>query len=204
MILAIVALGVFLIGKWDEPLPLRGKSWPWIFAGAAAEFVSIMVIAGDSPVREKLLWAVIGGSLLLACVMDGLLCQVYNFTWWIFLSAALALLWCRCRVLMERGLLSFDMLGILLTFIGIQLLLRERIYGTADSYAFCVCAFAETVLGLDVAGFLTHMLLAYLLLFGTQLARRNLNRKGNLQEPVPFMPYITAAFWMTLILFTAG
>ena len=105
---------------------------------------------------------------------------------------------------MERGLLSFDMLGILLTFIGIQLLLRERIYGTADSYAFCVCAFAETVLGLDVAGFLTHMLLAYLLLFGTQLARRNLNRKGNLQEPVPFMPYITAAFWMTLILFTAG
>ena len=80
MILAIVALGVFLIGKWDEPLPLRGKSWPWIFAGAAAEFVSIMVIAGDSPVREKLLWAVIGGSLLLACVMDGLLCQVYDFS----------------------------------------------------------------------------------------------------------------------------
>ena len=204
MILAIVALGVFLIGKCDEPLPLKANSWLWILAGAAAELAGIMAFAGDDPGFEKLLWAVIGGSLLLACVTDSLLYQVYNFTWWISLAAALALLWCRRNVLMEGGFICFDALGGLLLFVGIQLLLRGHIYGRADSYAFCVCALAETAFGLSAAGFLTHMLFAYLLLFVVQLFRRNLNRKGNLREPVPFMPYITAAFWMTLALYSAG
>lgn len=202
--MAIVVMGVFLIGKWDEPLPLKVKSVLWILAGAAAEFAGIMMFAGDSPDCEKLLWAVIGGSLLLACVTDSLICQVYNFTWWISLAAALALLWCRRNVLMESGFICSDMLGGMLIFVGMQLLLGGYIYGCADSYAFCACALAETALGISAAGFLTHMLLAYLLLFAVQLFRRNLNRKGNLREPVPFLPYITAAFWMTLILCSAG
>lgn len=202
--MAIVAMGVFLIGRWDEPLPLKVKSGLWILAGAAAEFIGIMMFAGDSPDCEKLLWAVIGGSLLLACVTDSLICQVYNFTWWIFLAAALALLWCRRNALMESGFICSGMLGGMLLFVGLQLLLGGHIYGCADSYAFCACALAETALGISAAGFLTHMLLAYLLLFAVQLLRRNLNRKGNLREPVPFLPYITAAFWMTLILCSAG
>lgn len=203
MILAIVAMGVFLIGKWDEPLPLKAISWLWILAGAVAEFAGIMVSAGDSSGYEKLLWAVFGGSLLLACVTDSLLCQVYNFTWWISLAAALALLWRRRNVLMESGFICSDILGWLLIFVGLQLLLRGRIYGSADSYAFCACALAETAFGISAAGFLTHMLLACLLLFAVQLFRRNINHKGNLRRPVPFMPYITAAFWMTLILYSA-
>ncbi len=201
--MAIVALGVFLIGKWDEPLPLKADSMLWILAGAAAEFAGIMTFAGDSPVHEKLLWAVVGGSLLLACVTDSLLCQVYNFTWWISLAAAMGLLWCRRGLLLEIGFIYSGALCGLLFFVGIQLLLRGRIYGSADSYAFCVCAFAETAFGLSAAGYLTHMLLAYLLLFAVQLFRRNLDHKGNLREPVPFMPYITTAFWMTLALHSA-
>lgn len=202
--MTIVVLGVFLIGKWDEPLLLKVNSRLWILAGAAAEFVCIMASAGDSPGYEKLLWAVIGGSLLLASVTDSLLCQVYNFTWWISLAAALALLWCRRNVLMESGFICFGMMGWLLLFVGLQLLLRGRIYGCADSYAFCVCALAETAFGISITGFLTHMLLAYLLLFAVQLFHRNINHKGNLREPVPFLPYITAAFWMTLILYSRG
>lgn len=204
MILAIVAMGVFLIGKCDEPLPIKVNSGLWILAGAAAELVGIMVSAGDSSGYEKLLWAVFGGSLLLACVTDTMLCQVYNFTWWISLAVVLAILWHRRNILVESGFIGPDILGWLLIFVGLQLLLRGRIYGSADSYAFCACALAETALGISAAGFLTHMLLAYLLLFAVQLFRRNINRKGNLREPVPFMPYITAAFWMTLILYSAG
>lgn len=203
MILAIVVMGVFLIGRWDEPLPLKAGLRLWILVGAALELAGIIAFAGDRPDYEKLLWAVFGGSLLLACVTDSLLCQVYNFTWWISLAAALALLWCRRSVLMEEGFICSDMLGGLLLFVGLQLLLRGRIYGCADSYAFCVCALAGTALGISAAGFLTHMLLAYLLLFVMQLFRRNLNHKGNLREPVPFMPYITVAFWITLVLHSA-
>lgn len=204
MILAIVAMGVFLIGRWDEPLSLKSSSRLWILAGAAAEFGGIMAFTGDRPGHEKFFWAVFGGSLLLACVTDSLLCQVYNFTWWISSAAALALLWCRRAVFMESRFIYFDALGGLLFFVGLQLLLRGRIYGCADSYAFCVCALAQTALGISTAGFLTHMLLAYLLLFVIQLFRRNLNRKGNLRQPVPFLPYITAAFWITLALHSAG
>lgn len=202
MILGIVAMGVFLIGRWDEPLPLKAGSRLWILAGAALELAGIMAAAGDRPGHEKLLWAVFGGSLLLACVTDSLLCQVYNFTWWISLAAALALLWCRRSVLMESGSICFDTLGGLLLFVGLQLLLRGHIYGRADSYAFCVCALAGAALKISAAGFLTHMLLAYLLLFLVQLFRGNLNHKGNLGEPVPFLPYITTAFWITLAMYS--
>lgn len=202
--MAIVALGVFLIGKWDKPLSFRANSGLWTLAGAAAELACIMTLAGDSPGYEKLIWEVIGGSLLLACLTDSLLCQVYNFTWWIFLAAALALFWSRRSAFVESGLIHSDMLGWLLLFMGVQLLMGGRVYGIADSYAFCVCALAETVLGISVAGFLMHMLLAYLLLFAVQLFRRNINRRGNLRKQVPFLPYITAAFWITLILCCMG
>lgn len=195
-------MGVLLIGRWDEPLPLKAGSRLWILAGAALELAGIMAAAGDGPGHEKLLWAVFGGSLLLACITDSLLCQVYNFTWWISLAAALALLWCRRGVLMESGSICSDTLGGLLLFVGLQLLLRGHIYGCADSYAFSVCALAGAALGISATGFLTHMLLAYLLLFLVQLFRRNLNQKGNLREPVPFLPYITAAFWITLALYS--
>lgn len=203
MILAIVAMGVFLIGRWDEPLPLKAGSGLWILAGAASEFAAIMVAAGDRPRHEIFLWAVFGGSLLLACVTDSLLCQVYNFTWWIALAAVLALLWCRRGAFLEGGSICLDVSGGLFLFVGLQLLLRGRIYGCADSYAFCVCALAGAALRISAAGFLTHMLLAYLLLFVVQMSRRNINRIGNLKEPVPFLPYITAAFWIMLALSAA-
>lgn len=204
MILIVFILGAALIGRWDEPLPFKPDSGRRILAGAAAQAACVMAVAWNRPGCEGLLWAVMGGSLLLACVTDILLCQVYNFTWWIFLAAALALLWCRRSMLAESGSACADLLGGLILFSGLQLLLGGRIYGTADSYAFCACALAGAAQGLSLAGFLTHMLLAYLFLFAVQAARRNINRKGNLRRPVPFLPYITAAFWATLVLCRGG
>ncbi len=202
MILAIVALGIYVVGRFDKPLPLRRGPRLWILSGAAAEAACIVCLFFCRPVGEKLLWAVIGGCLLFACVTDRLLCQVYNFTWWIFLAAVPALFWRRADVLAEDGLLSFEALGGLLLFIGLQLLLQAHIYGRADAYAFCSCALAEAAFGLSAAGFLVHMLIAYALLFAVQLCRRNMDRRGNLRKPVPFLPYITAAFWMALALYS--
>ncbi len=89
-----------------------------------------------------------------------------------------------------------------MVYLGLQLLLAGRIYGRADGYAFCACALTEALLGISAVGFLLHMLFAYCLLFAVQLARRNINGRGNLRRPVPFLPYITAAFWMTAVLCT--
>lgn len=197
----IVAIGITLIGRWDESLPLKAGSVMWILAGAAAESVCIMMVVKGGSVCEKFLWAVFGGSLLLASLTDSLLCQVYNFTWWISLAAVFGLFCCRLDMLMENDFPFLDALGEMMLFGGLQLLLRGRIYGCADSYAFCVCALSEMTLGISGPGFLTHMLFAYFLLFPVQVMRRNIDCKGNLRKPVPFLPYITAAFWITLVLY---
>lgn len=203
MILAVTALGLRIIARWDRPLGLKGRWWLWIVAGAAAEAGCIAKLCvRRCSVGEWLMWGIMGGSLLLACVTDRLLRQVYNFTWWIFL-AALALLWGMgggSPRPLQGSYMDCESLGWVMVYLGLQLLFAGCVYGRADSYAFCVCALAQTLLGISVAGFLVHMSIAYVLLFVIQLARRNIDRRGNLRKPVPFLPYITAAFWATVTL----
>ena len=74
-------------------------------------------------------------------------------------------------------------------------------YGRADCYAFCVCAMAETACGMGFAEYLFHMLIAFGILAMVQFARRNIDTKGNLKHPVPFIPYIAAAFVLVLLFF---
>lgn len=200
MIMAVTALGLWIIAMWDGPLRLKGRSWLWIVTGAAAEAGCIAKLCMERySVGEGLIWGVLGGSLLLACVTDRLIGQVYNFTWWFFL-AAIALLWCFGRGPLQGSNSDCGILGWVMVYLGLQLLLAGRVYGRADSYAFCACALAQTLLGIPAAGFLAHMSIAYVLLFVIQLARRNIDRRGNLRKPVPFLPYITAAFWVTVTL----
>ena len=138
------------------------------------------------------LWAVIALCLLFACITDCITCQVYNFTWWISGAAAALLLGTR-----KNGI-SLVCLGELGFFILLQLRLFSRLYGRADCYAFSVCAIAEAAAGLELAGFLVHMLGAFCLLALVQGMRRNIGKRGNLKRPVPFLPYITLAFWALL------
>lgn len=139
-----------------------------------------------------LLWGVIAVCLLFACATDCKTCLVYNVTWWMSGAAALGLL------LLYRPLPALAQWVELLAFIALQLLLFARLYGRADCYAFCVCAMAETAVGLAFLDYLVHMTLAFLLLTLVQGLRRNIGRRGNLKEPVPFLPYITLAFWALL------
>ena len=228
MILGIVKGGLYIIGKWDEPLPLERRQWMSVLAGAAAEWCVIVYIllrsfqerwgdvllqgAGDVLLQraapaflwtaaEVFLWAVTGGCLLLACITDGLICQVYNFTWWIGLAGVLPLLWQRLQRAVSGGE-GFGLLYSLLFFCLLQLLFFARTYGRADCYAFCICAGAEAAVGIGLQGFLLHMLLAYFLLFVVQLFRGNVGKGGNLKQSVAFVPYIAAAFWITVSLYT--
>lgn len=200
MILGITVLGLAVIGRWDRPLAVGWQGRIWILAGTAAELICVAEITVRRSLWEKVLWGSLGGCLLLACITDSLICQVYNFTWWIALAAALPL-GCVRKGPWEGIDVWLESLTWVLLFAGIQLLLGGRIFGRADGYAFCVCAVAEAAVGMSVTGFLAHMLSAYVLLFAVQAVRRNINKWGNLKVPAPFLPYITAAFWLNLLLF---
>jgi len=193
IILGIVMIGLWAIGRWDRALPLSCRGYFGICAAAAAEGSAALRLTAGEPMINRLLLAVIGGCLLLACVTDLVTCQVYNFTWWPGLASSLVLLWYAWFV---SGTASLETVKSFLFFLTLQLMLFCRVYGRADCYAFCVCAAAEASRGFQAAGYLVHMLVAYALLFLVQTVRGNINRKGNLKEPVPFLPYITISFWI--------
>lgn len=140
------------------------------------------------------------GCLIFACVTDLLCSQVYNFTWWIAYVSQGLLLW---RLIWTNGIAVSDGRGMLVElalFCGVQLLVAGRIYGRADSYAFCACALCGACHGMGMAEYLKQMLWAYLLLFVVQAVRRNISANGNLKKPVPFLPYITISFCGSVIL----
>lgn len=140
----------------------------------------------------EVLWGTIAACLLFACVTDCRSCEVYNFTWWIAGGAAgILLLWGGGQ---PDGVQLLE-LGV---FILLQLKLFPKMYGRADCYAFSVCAVAEAAAGLSLAGYFLHMLLSFLFLAFVQALRHNIGSKGRLREPVPFLPYITLAFWALL------
>lgn len=141
---------------------------------------------------REALWCVIAVCLLSACITDLRTCQVYNITWWISGAAAAVLLFWERAGFAPRFLLELGF------FILLQLTLFPKMYGRADCYAFSVCAVAEAAAGISLTGYLLHMLLSFLLLAFVQAFRHNIGRGGNLRRPVPFLPYITLAFWAML------
>ena len=101
-------------------------------------------------------------------------------------------------LLQEKSRLEINFLLELGFFVLLQLLLFPKMYGRADCYAFSVCAVAEAAAGLSLTGYLLHMLLSFILLAFVQALCHNIDRRGKLRRPVPFLPYITLAFWALL------
>lgn len=76
----------------------------------------------------------------------------------------------------------------------LQQLWFSRLYGRADCHGFSCCGFWFWALGYGLAVCLFHMLLALLLLAVVQLIKGNVDKRGNLRTPVPFIPYILLGF----------
>ena len=202
VILGIAGVGTLIIKRWDAPLPMNIGGYICVLAASVAEGITVMLLTKGEPWHSRFFLSVIGGSLLLASVTDLLLCQVYNFIWWPALCAALVLMgqrWRLCRLYGLREDLFREGLCFLLFFVILQLTVFGRMYGRADSYAFCVCGAAGVARGMDGWGMVMHMLLAYGLLLPVQALGRNIDKRGNLKRKVPFVPYIVAAFWAALL-----
>lgn len=195
VILGTVAAGLYLIKRLDQAIELSRRR---ILVIALAGFTGNGILRwrlGPQELFPRLLLSVVLGCLLLACVTDLAIYQVHNFVWWFSGIAAGLLLF----VEIQRDIgITGSVLPELLAFCVIQIVLFGRLYGRADCYAFCVCAGAEVGLGMGIVGFLEHMILAFLLLTVVQAFRKNISRKGNLKKPVPFLPYITTAFYLLL------
>lgn len=81
-----------------------------------------------------------------------------------------------------------------IVFWVIQELFFCRFYGRADCHAFSCCGFYWWGLGYGPEIYLIHMLVSLFLLGIGQLCKGNVDTRGNLPAPVPFVPYILLGF----------
>lgn len=78
----------------------------------------------------------------------------------------------------------------LIIFALLQYLVFMHMYGKGDGMAFQICGLYIVGGGGGLEILLLHMAMAFGLLGIIQLFRRNLNKRGNLKVPVPFLSYI--------------
>jgi hypothetical protein len=195
----IPTAGFKIIKKWDNDNPptLTGNAVLGIFAAALPASVYGLIILARTDMQSTdglfmyILLQIFSGCLLFACATDLMINKVYDFIWWAA-APPVILIYCSSAALPDlRGLVLF---------IIIQENLCCRLYGRADCHAFCMCAAAGSSLGLGTIDFCIHMILSFLILAIVQRLKKNVAPNGRLNKPVAFMPYITAAFWMTAVL----
>lgn len=138
--------------------------------------------------QQPILWAgylILTVYLTVCAITDFQTCKVYDLLQ-IPAAVAGAVLCLLQAPLPEggRGLVLFALL---------QYLLFTRFYGEGDVMAFQICSLYLVGRGGDLQTLLLHMALAFILLGGVQAFKRNINPKGNLKAPVPFLPYIACS-----------
>lgn len=196
VILGTAAAGLLCIERYDQKIVPGRKVTVMIAAAGLVGSGLLRWRLGPGEIFPRLLLSVVIGCLLLACMTDVAIYRVHNFVWWTAGLAAVILLFCRRSECLQ--LLRNEVSGIFI-FCALQFFLFGKMYGRADGYAFCVCAVAEAGLGMGLIEFLTHMYFSFLLLAGVQAFKKNISVKGHLKEPVAFLPYITAGFYLIII-----
>jgi len=129
---------------------------------------------------------------------------VFQFTWWV--AAVILVVWFMVKyvrygcnlVTIQPGTSILSGLCGLFLYILMQEFFFSRMYGRADCHGFVLCGVAQYLCGINMSGYVYHMAIAWGMLAVVQLGRKNVNRKGNLKQPVAFLPYIALAFWIGL------
>lgn len=129
--------------------------------------------------------------LVTASVMDIETHLIYNYVWW--LGKGIGIL----MMLLYDNRMWLSML----LFCAMQEYIFSKMYGRADCHGFAVCSMAEAAFGMGMREYLLHMLIAFGIMGVLQLLRGNVGRNGKLKESIPFLPYITVAFGVNLIVY---
>lgn len=162
-----------------------GAAFGILLAGCGAGAGYIAYFKGGEPPGVWLCYLALAVYLMVCTVTDLQTCRIYDI---LQVPAAAAGAWlCLGRPQAAEcgtGLIVFALL---------QYLLFMRLYGQGDVMAFQICALYLAGGGGRFAAMLLHMALAFAMLGVVQLARGNINGKGNLKTPVPFLPYIACS-----------
>lgn len=188
-IAAIEAGVLWIILRYDRQHGLTMNArWKGIIT-AWTIMASLWIAGGLSGwnAEGRLACGILAAYLLLAALTDMQTCQVYDF---LHLIGAVGGLW--AMWIMQPDI---SCLVSLILFWLLQRMLFMRMYGEADGMAFLVCALYESCSGTGLLTYLLHMAAAFLLLAVVQGFRHNINEKGNLKQPVPFVPYIIWTVW---------
>ncbi len=142
----------------------------------------------------------IGTSIAILCLAaasyeDFRTHKVSDLTWWIMAPSCLLL------IPGAKELPGLWELFECLYVIFIQEHIMSRFYGRADSHAFSCCMVFMTFGGPGLEGHIIHMSMALLILTASQFLHRNIGPRGKLKMPVPFLPYISVSFTLTLAAF---
>lgn len=157
----------------------------WLYYGGIISIALVFV----SPYSFGVEWValVLLGIYLLVCtVTDALLCQVYDVMQ--YLGVLGGVIWLIVQS-PEPGI-GFS----LIFFALIQYLVLIRMYGKADGMGYCICSLYLAGAGVDIEGYLYHMMVSFCLLALMQGVRGNISRKGNLKKAVALYPYISLGF----------
>lgn len=145
---------------------------------------------------QVILLALFAASLVCGAVMDIRFKRVKRWIWLWGGGAALLLFWVRRGGGPEKDMsIAVQIVG----FILLQFFLFDGMYGRADCFAFSCCSILLGALGGGIRDFLLHMLFSIVFLGMVQICKGNVNRQGNLKEPVAFIPYIAAALPLALL-----
>lgn len=167
---------------------------------AAAVMASYLLLTDVMCREETTFWydSIFWAALTMAAFCDYCTTEVYDV---VFFPPMVIGCICLAGQSSWRGILNLFLFWLL------QLVLFRRFYGGADCLAFSMCAAYMAVH--DGGLLLEHLLLmlfTFLALGIVQLLRRNVDREGNLKEPVPLIPYIASilAIWQGYLYWQSG
>lgn len=153
-----------------------------LLAGSGTGAGYIVCCHSDGSAAVWIGYLVLALYLTVCAVTDRQTCMVYDFLQ-LPAAAAGAAMALRCSLPPESG-------AGLIVFALLQYFVFMRMYGKGDGMAFQICGLYIVGGGGGLEILLLHMALAFGLLGIIQLFRRNLNKRGNLKVPVPFLSYI--------------
>ncbi|MBP3352873.1 MAG: hypothetical protein J6L65_10770 [Lachnospiraceae bacterium] len=148
--------------------------------------LGIFLAPHQRTIEEQVCGILLAVYLTVCTVTDTLIYQVYDIMQ--YPGVLGGLIW----VLLKEPQAGLGVSVIL--FAGMQYFILMKKYGKGDGMGYCICSLYLAGAGMDIEGYLYHMVIGFGLLAAVQGIRGNITGKGNLKKAVALYPYISAGF----------
>lgn len=189
-VLADLCLRTIIVNDPEHRLVLNKDMYRLIYGYSILVGIWISLFQTHWGIKGQLACGILAAYLLVASITDFQTCEVYDFLHVLGAIGAVA-------VFLQQPPTRAVIISLLIYW-AIQHFIFMRMYGKADAMAFLVCALFESVYGQGLLTYLLHMGAAFVVLGIVQAGKHNINNRGNLKNPVPFLPYIAMTVWVFL------